>query len=147
MIDDLTNDQLKTLVKNEPVKAFRMLREHSVGNAFYEDGEPVSDLLDELTEGPVGMFIVHTKSGDLFLKVVESVGGIEGGGDHAHIVFIIKRNDEVVGHLKLNGFYSSYDGTEWDPDDVSSVEEVKVIRTEYLNAFEIEIERGKDTIV
>lgn len=61
------------------------------------------------------------------VEFVEHVGG-EGEGDHTHVVF------KVSGKLfKLDGFYSSWEGTEWE-DSVYAVKpkEVKVIQYEAI---------------
>lgn len=42
---------------------------------------------------------------------VHSEGGHEGGGSHAEKVYHFKKHDV---YLKLAGYYSSYDGTDWD---------------------------------
>jgi hypothetical protein len=48
------------------------------------------------------------------VEVVERVGG-EGEGDHKHIVFrITPMWTSVTRYFKKNGYYSSYDGTDWD---------------------------------
>ena len=46
------------------------------------------------------------------VTVVETFGG-EGQGDRVHIVFRVS-GDEGVQHYKIDGYYSSYSGTEWD---------------------------------
>ena len=43
-------------------------------------------------------------------ELVEDFGG-EGLGDHAHVV--IRVDDKL---FKIDGYYSSYDGTDWDTE-------------------------------
>lgn len=63
-------------------------------------------------------------------ELVDSEGGHEGGGDYAERVFAFKCNENVVAHVRGTGFYSSYEGTEWDSNDLTFVNprEVMVIR-------------------
>lgn len=49
------------------------------------------------------------------VTVVENVGG-EDQGSHAHLVFRVLPEDGPVRYFRVNGYYSSYDGTEWDGD-------------------------------
>lgn len=44
------------------------------------------------------------------VRVVDQEGG-EGQGDHAHIVFLVKDTGQ---YFRIDGFYSSYEGTDWD---------------------------------
>jgi hypothetical protein len=63
---------------------------------FYEGGN-----IDE--ETLVAMF------GDV--EVIDEQGGYEGGGDYAMKVFLFKAHNI---YIKVTGFYSSYNGTDWD---------------------------------
>lgn len=56
------------------------------------------------------------------VKVIDNVGG-EGEGDHRHLVFQLTPTDgnEEVQYFKLDGYYSSYAGTEWDDSDLYEV--------------------------
>lgn len=56
------------------------------------------------------------KIGKIELK--EDVGG-EGEGDHRHIVYYLEDHDVFI---RLNGYYTSYDGTTWN--DISDLHEV-----------------------
>jgi hypothetical protein len=44
-------------------------------------------------------------------KLVSSTGGHEGGGDYAERVFHFIEDNIYV---EMTGYYSSYDGTDWD---------------------------------
>jgi len=51
------------------------------------------------------------------LSIVLSEGGHEGDGEHVERVF--KYNGETEDtFFRISGFYSSYEGTEWDEDIV-----------------------------
>lgn len=54
------------------------------------------------------------------IEVVETTGG-EGQGDHAHIVFKLTDVDGNESFYKVDGYYSSYDGVDWDGSDLYSV--------------------------
>lgn len=49
-----------------------------------------------------------------YLEVVEIVGGGEGSGEHMHIVFKLTCDDGTEEYFKVDGFYSSFGGSEWD---------------------------------
>ena len=62
-----------------------------------------------------------------YLCVVNSIGGGEGGGEHVERIIaayklIESTDDRIVfdtsdaSFCKLTGFYSSYEGTDWDED-------------------------------
>lgn len=48
------------------------------------------------------------------LEFVESFGG-EGMGDHAHVVYSVRpQNSDDMQYFRIDGYYTSYDGTDWD---------------------------------
>ena len=51
------------------------------------------------------------KKHKLVYKVVDEVGNREGGGDYSHLVFYVVEEDK---YYKLEGYYSSYNGTYWN---------------------------------
>lgn len=73
---------------------------------------------------------------------VDSKGG-EGQGDYAMTVWAVVPADaepvrqkdktvaEAIVYLRLEGFYSSYNGTEWDTDTIQVVTPTPVVRTEW----------------
>lgn len=69
----------------------------------------------------------YSKYGLGVIKIVEENGGYEGGGDDATRVFHFV-DHEVF--LRINGSYSSYEGTEWD-DNFEIVEPKEVLVTQY----------------
>lgn len=69
----------------------------------------------------------HATVDGYYLCVVHSIGGGEGGGDHVERIIaayklIESTYDRIVldtsyaSFCKLTGFYSSYDGIDWDED-------------------------------
>ena len=52
-----------------------------------------------------------TMFGDV--EVIDKQGDCEGGGDYAMKVFLFKAHNV---YIKVEGFYSSYNGTEWDEE-------------------------------
>lgn len=97
--------------------------EHFCAQASEDDEElTISDLEDcALTYDVLGCT----------LKKVHSEGGCEGGGDHAEIVFGIMYNGACVQHFRVTGYYSSYDGTDWD-DVIEVVFPREVLVTQYF---------------
>jgi hypothetical protein len=71
-----------------------------------------SDWDYEITEGEL--------EGIGHVEVIENVGG-EGEGDHRHLVFHLTAADGDCQYFKLDGYYSSYGGTEWDSSDIYEV--------------------------
>lgn len=60
------------------------------------------------------------------VTVVESVGGYEDGGSTRYLTF--KVTDEGGSrYFRKNGYYSSYDGTEWDYEFTECVSETKTV--------------------
>lgn len=64
------------------------------------------------------------------LSVIETVGG-EGQGDHAHVVFKLVDAVGSVTYYKVDGYYSSYDGVDWDGSDLYSVQKREKTITVY----------------
>ena len=68
-------------------------------NTFYEGD---SDIDEDTLEAIFGK-----------TEVVDSQGDKEGGGDYAMKVFLFKDHNIFI---KVTGFYSSYNGTDWEGD-------------------------------
>lgn len=58
---------------------------------------------------------------DTVIRLVERVGGNEGDGDHAHLVFQVDRADEKSQWFRKDGRYSSYNGVDWEYTKVFEV--------------------------
>lgn len=56
------------------------------------------------------------KVGPIKVQVVDREGGYEGGGEYMHAIFELTHNGEVLGHVKMTGYYCSWNGSEWYPD-------------------------------
>jgi hypothetical protein len=54
------------------------------------------------------------------VKLIEDVGG-EGQGDHAHVVIQTVATGQF---FRINGYYSSYDGTDWYDSELHEVQPV-----------------------
>jgi hypothetical protein len=86
--------------------------EHESALAYYPEAEFDPD------EGGWSTFDYEVSQGELpdigTFRVIENVGG-EGQGDHAHLVFQIDDPEgNLLGYYRTDGYYSSFDGTEWD---------------------------------
>lgn len=67
------------------------------------------------------------------IKIVHGVGGGEGGGEEVDRV--IKFTDIKTGEkafVRVTGFYNSYEGTEWYPEEAEAVEPREVTVTQYF---------------
>jgi hypothetical protein len=74
---------------------------------------------------------------NLFGIKVNSVlqeGGNEGGGENVEWVYSITDVDGIIlKHFRLNGFYGSYSGIEWDePSEIEIVEPREVTVIQYF---------------
>ena len=50
-------------------------------------------------------------------KMVHSVGGCEGGGENVErILKVTSPSSGNIAYIRATGWYSSYEGTEWDTD-------------------------------
>lgn len=72
------------------------------------------------------------------LSFVEDFGG-EGMGDSAWVVYkLVNNNDLTASYIRYDGYYSSYDGTDWEEwDGFRVVEPVDVMITEYHTVKEL----------
>lgn len=67
--------------------------------------DSVDDLIASLTESN------HETFGEI--EVIHEEGDCEGGGDHSEKVFHFKDHNVFI---RVTGFYSSYNGTDWEND-------------------------------
>lgn len=66
------------------------------------------------------------------IKQVNQKGG-EGGGDYYHYVFEVNHPTYGIVHLKVEGMYDSWSGTNWSDDNMSLCELQPVTTMEYIN--------------
>lgn len=90
---------------------------------------------DNWTELAYSTTIHHDVPGVGTLRLVEQVGG-EGEGDHYHLVFevILDQVDfksNVPVFFKIDGFYSSYDGVDFDEAELYRAEPRNKVVVEY----------------
>ena len=83
----------------------------------------ISELLDEYENGPQ-----HFKA--LKLKLVHEEGGHSGDGEYVERVIEHKHDNGDKFYIKFTGFYSSYEGIEWD-DEFKKVKPSKKTITVY----------------
>lgn len=97
MFDTKSADELKAFAAAKPREFMQALLDHlEVGTNCYE--------LEELENS-----IPHFK-----MSCVYSEGGGEGEGEHVERVFAVQDGDEVLVYFEIDGYYASYNGTEWD---------------------------------
>lgn len=66
------------------------------------------------------------------IELVYQEGGYEGEGDHVWRVFKVTEGTEELGYISLDGFYSSYEGTEWDWNSLQQVYPREVTVVQYF---------------
>lgn len=80
--------------------------------------------------------IEELNSGDtvdgIHIELVDEEGGHEGGGEHVERVFAIHKGAEILGYMRVTGFYQSYNGTDYN-DDWTLVEPREVLVTHYFD--------------
>jgi hypothetical protein len=91
-----------------PKKLIKRLKELFVDDDYFFT-ESELDNTDEFGEAPI----------------VAETGGFEGGGDYAMKVRHFKKFDT---YIRQTGFYSSYNGTDWE-DDFKEVKPVQKMVT------------------
>lgn len=120
---DRTAEELKQLAITDPLKWVEAFKEE---NGFsdtsveeFESGKSLAGL-------------------DMFL--VSEEGGSEGGGEHAERTFAIApdgstvkagRVEGALAYVEFYGYYSSYEGTDWDGGGSQVVEPVDVMVVQY----------------
>jgi len=72
------------------------------------------------------------------LYFVEDFGG-EGMGDSAWVIYkLVNNKDLTASYIQYDGYYSSYDGTDWESwNEFSVVEPVDVVITQYHGVKEL----------
>lgn len=106
MFDEKTADELKVFAATEPKQFVReVLNYLDVGTDC-----------DELESMKMKNALHH-----FTMPCVHSEGGGEGEGEYVERVFAVKDGDEALVYFRITGFYSSYNGTDWD-DGFSIVE-------------------------
>ena len=70
----------------------------------------------------------------LSMDTVYTVGGYEGGGDECLFVVEVKINDKSLGFVQFDGWYSSYEGSEFSDN---SYKEVKSLNLQKLDTNNI----------
>lgn len=95
--------------------------------------EKLGDGLDTTNVGD----IEELNSGDsvdgIHIELVHEEGGHEGGGEHVERVFAIHApGHEILGYMRVTGYYASYNGTDYN-DDWTLVAPREVVVTEYYD--------------
>lgn len=52
----------------------------------------------------------------IHIKLIDSEGGIEGGGEYAHRIWTVNEGSKILSHIRVTGYYSSWEGTDWSGD-------------------------------
>jgi hypothetical protein len=114
--DEMTEAEAHELAKNDPIEW--------VKTAMRTDGY---DCASDYSYSYRGMKTHH----GMYIKLVNSVGGTEGGGEYAERTFAVRNviGDTDVFYFEMAGSYDSYEGTEWD--DIYLVTPVQVMVTQY----------------
>lgn len=69
----------------------------------------------------------------IYIKIVDSEGGGEGEGDYVHRIWGVFKGGNTLSHIRVTGYYQSYNGTEYN-DDWTLVVPRDVLVTQYFAA-------------
>jgi hypothetical protein len=79
------------------------------------------DIFQEYADGKV-------ENSEFILQQEESYGGYEGAGEEMWLVYsLTSKIDNSVIHFRMNGWYNSWDSSEWEGIDIVRPVEVKKI--------------------
>lgn len=70
------------------------------------------------------------------LAEVYSVGGGEGSGESVIRVWSVSLDGDALAHIRVTGYYESYNGTEYNDDEADLVEPHNVVETRYFTKAE-----------
>jgi hypothetical protein len=73
------------------------------------------------------------RADNIYIELVDSEGGSEGEGEYVHRVWAVKNGNETLSHIRVTGYYQSYNGTEYN-DDWTLVVPREVLVTQYFAA-------------
>jgi len=122
----MTPQEFETAVQTDPKAAVLSLintaREAKDGEDFDEAEFIGNAIQDDLEIGEIA---------GVTFEEVNREGTCEGGGEYSELVYALSRDgQEPFAHIRITGFYSSFNGTEWD-DSVELVKPVEVMVTQY----------------
>ena len=113
---------------------------HEFGPAEFEQllRDDIAEWVEEFCENE--FYELDDGSNDSVLgfdvRCVHSVGGFEGGGDHAERVFVVTKDGVDTEHFfKITGYYNSYEGTTWG-EMAERVYPRQVMVTQYFDSPE-----------
>jgi len=127
---------------SRPITAEEIQEDYYSGKVGYLDSECASNVMID----------------GLILREVEGHGGGEGGGDSVLRVWAVIEGAELkkskygphyvggteIAHIRATGYYSSYNGTEWDESSPELVFPQVVSITKYYNKTELKkLEKAK----
>jgi len=81
--------------------------------------EELKSKIEEVGVDAVGYEDYDEVESGLYLTTVHEVGGGEGGGDYVERVYEHDNDGEPI-FVRITGYYSSYNGTDWN-DGVKQV--------------------------
>ena len=107
---------------------------------FDETGDELENIQNGVfTENVISGFtwgLKDPKFGKYNVELAEKVGG-EGEGEHFHVVFKLKDENGTVCYAKINGFYSSYNGVNYESQEFVEVYSTEVKVTRFLSDQEL----------
>lgn len=112
---DATTEQgvdLAELVLTDPTTFANRFAELLTGNEPHGEGyQSAAGMIDE----HVGYGSETPQVGDITLKLEDSEGGGEGGGESVLRIYSVSKGyNNIIAYIKVTGCYYSHDGTYWD---------------------------------
>lgn len=111
-----------------------IFKEYAVSTGYYAEEEL------EYYDFGSGLFGAYEEAGEPFettfgpVTVVEDIGGGEGDGETRFVVFQLDNTDGYTQFFRADGYYASWDGSNWDDSDLYEVVPQPVQKVEYVRA-------------
>jgi len=105
-----------------------LVRENAKKNRYYDEDSYEVENIDSFNGDSFQEFADGAENDDYIIKEEETFGGYEGAGEETWIVYSLlnKKTQEKI-YFEINGYYNSWDGTEWNNWAVVKPKEVKKI--------------------
>lgn len=95
-----------------------------------EDLDDNNNIVDFLEEYLLVHIFLQSKKGSIQLK--KSIGGGEGGGDYVQRVFSITNDNDEKEYFAIEGYYSSWMGTDYDGSEFCKVKPQEEVVINYI---------------
>lgn len=103
--------------------------ENSSLDAVKDDHGYFDSAMNEIEDIFYPVKVAEIPAGRISIK--ENVGGGEGEGETRYMVFKLENQNGDVQHFRVDGYYASWDGSNWESAELYEVQKVPVQTFEY----------------